>query len=202
MVSLKGEKAHEFVAGLDDEEVKRLLFDWELWARDAQLPPPGDWTTWLLMGGRGAGKTRAGAEWVRHLATRANPATPIALVGETLIEARAIMVEGVSGLLSVHPDEERPRFSRGILTWPNGVEAHLMSASDPDRFRGPQFAAAWCDEVAKWPEPEAAWDMLQFSLRLGERPRQIATTTPKPTPLIRRLLNDQRTVVTHLLNHP
>ena len=158
------------------------------------MPPEGDWTTWLMLGGRGSGKTRAGAEWVRALA--AAKVTPIALVGETMTEAIAVMIRGESGLLNVHPDEDRPVLKGASLVWPNGVEGVVMSASDPDRFRGPQFAAAWCDEVAKWPDAEAAWDMLQFGLRLGDKPRQLATTTPKPTRLLKRLLADPRTVVT------
>ncbi|WP_354038757.1 terminase family protein [Devosia sp. UYZn731] len=165
-----------------------------MWARADQLAPDGDWTTWLMLGGRGSGKTRAGAEWVRSLA--AAKVTPIALVGETMTEAIAVMVRGESGLLNVHPDEARPVLKGTSLIWPNGVEAMVMSASDPDRFRGPQFAAAWCDEVAKWPDAEAAWDMLQFGLRLGDKPRQLATTTPRPTRLLKRLLADPLTAVT------
>jgi len=184
------------VAALDDEIVKARYYNWRRWARPSQLPPAGDWTTWLLMGGRGAGKTRAGAEWVRGLARQR--VTPIALVGETMTEAVAVMINGVSGLRAVHPAAERPVLRGAVLTWPNGVEATVLSASDPDRFRGPQFAAAWCDEVAKWPDAEAAWDMLQFGLRLGDKPRQLATTTPRPVPLIRRLLADQHTVVTSM----
>src|SRR5690606_30632086 len=153
-------------------------------------PPPGDWTTWLLIGGRGSGKTRAGAEWVRGLA--AQGVTPIALVGETMTEAIAVMVRGESGLMRVTPHAERPRLVGTTLLWENGVEASVLSASDPERFRGPQFAAAWCDEVAKWPNAEAAWDMLQFGLRLGDRPRQLATTTPRPTKLLKRLLADEQ----------
>src|SRR5690606_26849982 len=123
-----------------------------------------------------------------------------ALVGETMSEARAIMVEGVSGILSVHPRSRRPRFdaARAMLVWPNGAEAWLMPANDPERFRGPQFAAAWCDELAKWPKAEAAWDLLQFGLRLGDRPRQMVTTTPKPTRLLKRLMAEPTTVITRM----
>ncbi|MDB5588297.1 MAG: Transfer Agent terminase protein [Devosia sp.] len=183
------------VAALTDEQAEAKYYGWaEVWARADQLAPDGDWTTWLMLGGRGSGKTRAGAEWVRSLA--AAKVTPIALVGETMTEAIAVMIRGESGLLNVHPDEERPVLKGTSLIWPNGVEAVVMSASDPDRFRGPQFAAAWCDEVAKWPDAEAAWDMLQFGLRLGDKPRQLATTTPKPTRLLKRLLADPLTTVT------
>jgi phage terminase large subunit-like protein len=160
------------------------------------MPPDGDWVTWLLMGGRGAGKTRAGAEWVRALA--ADGLGPIALVGESITEAIAVMVDGVSGLMAVSPPWERPKLSGATLQWPNGVTGTILGANDPERFRGPQFAAAWCDEVGKWPNAEAAWDMLQFGLRLGDRPRQLVTTTPRPTRLIKRLLADPSTVVTRM----
>ena len=181
---------------LSDAEIEELALDWPLWARREQLPPAGDWVTWLLMGGRGSGKTRAGAEWVRGLA--AAGVGPIALVGETITEAIAVMVEGQSGLMEATPRHERPKLSGAALHWPNGVSAMILGASDPERFRGPQFAAAWCDEIGKWPNAEAAWDMLQFGLRLGERPRQVATTTPRPTKLLKRLLADPQTVVTRM----
>jgi phage terminase large subunit-like protein len=183
---------------LDDGLAEEVFFNWRLWARAEQLPPEGDWTTWLLIGGRGSGKTRAGAEWVRALAAGPEPVSPIALVGETMTEAVAVMVKGESGLLRIHPEKERPVLKGNSLIWPNGAEAMIMSASDPDRFRGPQFAAAWCDEIAKWPSAEEAWDMLQFGLRLGSHPRQLATTTPRPTRLLKRLIGDEATAVTRM----
>ena len=191
------------IGGLSDEEVKSLEHEWLLWARKEQLAPRGNWTTWVLMGGRGSGKTRAGAEWVRQMAnaqSEQNRAGQIALVSETMSEARAIMVEGPSGILSIGPISERPKFdrTRNMLIWENGTRGLLMSAAEPDRFRGPQFDAAWCDELSKWPNAEAAWDMLQFGLRLGERPRQMVTTTPSPTRLIKRLLKDERCVFTRM----
>jgi hypothetical protein len=133
------------VAAKSNGEVEAQYYDWDKWALPKQRPPQGDWTTWLLMGGRGAGKTRAGAKWVRGLVRQR--IGPIALVGETIAEALAIMARGQSGLLNVHPELERPTLRGHQLIWPNGVEATLLSASDPDRFRGPQFAAAWCDEI-------------------------------------------------------
>ncbi|QQR41166.1 DNA-packaging protein [Devosia rhizoryzae] len=149
------------------------------------------------MGGRGSGKTRAGAEWVRGLARQ--EIGPIALVGETMGEALDIMVRGESGLLATCPDEERPVLKgNNRLVWPNKVEAMIMTASDPERFRGPQFAAAWCDEIGKWPRAEEAWDQLQFGLRLGDRPQQLATTTPRATPLIKRLVSDNQTRVVRM----
>ena len=179
---------------LDPLSAYALFYEWSTWAHRHQLPPPGDWTTWLLLGGRGAGKTRAGAEWVRQLAGQG--VTPIALVSETMAEAEAVMVRGPSGIFSVHPIAERPVLRGATLRWPNGVEALLLPAAEPERFRGPQFAAAWCDEIGKWPTAEQAWDMLQFGLRLGDRPRQMATTTPRPTKLLKRLMAEPGTVMT------
>jgi phage terminase large subunit-like protein len=161
------------------------------------------WTTWLMLGGRGAGKTRAGAEWLRAQALglppyAARPLGCLALVGESGHDAREVMIEGPSGLLAVSPRCERPSWtpSRRRLEWPSGAVAHVFSAEDPDSLRGPQFEAAWCDELAKWRHAEAAFDMLQFGLRLGTRPRQLVTTTPRPTLLIKRLLADAKTRVT------
>lgn len=174
-----------------------LLNDWLIWARDDQLPPSGDWRIWLLLGGRGAGKTRAGAEWVRGMATGAGPFTHrsvgrIALVGETYADVRDVMIEGVSGILAVHPKHDRPDWkkTRRQLEWSNGAIAQAFSSEDPDGLRGPQFDVAWSDEICKWRHPDQTWDMLQFGLRLGERPRQVVTTTPRPMPLIRRLMAD------------
>ena len=181
---------------LDPEEAASIYFDWPLWSDEPQREPAGNWTTWLLMGGRGSGKTRAGAEWVRQLA--AQGVTPIALVGQTMTEAIAVMVRGESGILWVHPPDERPKLRDNRLIWPNGVEAMVLSAANPEGFRGPQFAACWSDEVGKWPKAEAAWDNLQFTLRLGKRPRQMATTTPRPTKLLRRLLDDPQTATTRM----
>jgi phage terminase large subunit-like protein len=181
---------------IPEYRVEQSFFDWSIWAFPKQMPPEGDWTTWLLIGGRGSGKTRAGAEWVRKLAQER--IGPIALVGETMTEAISIMVRGESGILNVHPEAERPVLKGNGLYWPNGTEAMILSASDPERFRGPQFAAAWCDEVGKWPHSEDAWDQLQFGLRLGDRPRQLATTTPRPTKLMKRLLGDPQTRVVRM----
>jgi phage terminase large subunit-like protein len=192
---------------LSAAEAEFLLHDWQLWAREDQLPPPlsqsgGPWTTWLILGGRGAGKTRAGAEWVRGLALgrppfAGAPVERIALIGETLVDARAVMVDGPSGILAIHPRAERPIYnaSRRELTWPNGATARLFSADDPESLRGPQFGAAWADELAKWRYAQAAWDMLQFCLRLGEAPRQAVTTTPRPIPLLKQLIADPSVAV-------
>jgi phage terminase large subunit-like protein len=163
--------------------------DWRSIARPEQLPPAGDWSAWLYLGGRGAGKTRAGAEWVRFLA-EAGSVPRIALVGPTAADVRDVMVEGQSGLMSICPNSNRPTYepSKRRLTWPNGAQAALFSSEEPERLRGPQHGAAWCDELAAWRNVQAAWDNLQFGLRLGKRPRQVITTTPRPIKLLRDLI--------------
>lgn len=167
-------------------------------ARDPQRPPTGPWRTWLFMGGRGAGKTRAGAEWVRFSALRGG-CKRIALVGPTLNDVREVMIEGPSGVRAIERvDAERPDFnvSRRRLEWTNGAVGLVFSAEDPESLRGPQFDAAWCDEIAVWSRGEAVWNNLQFALRLGAQPRCIATTTPRPVPLVRRVISDGA-VMTH-----
>ena len=156
------------------------------------------------MGGRGAGKTRAGAEWVRSIAEGPTPhahgrARRIAIVGETVDQAREVMIFGESGILAVSPPDRCPQWISGrkMLLWPNGATAHLFSAHDPDALRGPQFDALWADELAKWKQGEDAWDMLQFALRLGENPQACVTTTPRNAPVLKDLLARNSTVVTH-----
>jgi len=191
----------------------RLDRDFVSLAHRHQEPPfaannGGPWTTWLALAGRGAGKTRLGAEWVRALVAGEGPyaerrALHIALVGETEHDVREVMIEGPAGLMRACPRRERPLWlpSRRRLQWPNGATAYAFSAEDPEQLRGPQFDAAWCDELAKWPYPDAAFDMLQFGLRLGARPRQLVTTTPRPLALIKRLVADPRTAVTRASTH-
>lgn len=196
------------LSDLTAAELRLILAHWPLWARADQLPPAASetgeaWRVWLILGGRGAGKTRTGAEWITARALgRTQDGTPparrIALVGETLGDVRRVMIEGISGLLGVGMPGERPHFepSKGQLTFASGAIAQVFSAEDPDSLRGPQFDAAWCDEVAKWRHPERTWDMLQFALRLGETPQMVATTTPRATPFLKRLIADAGTVVT------
>jgi phage terminase large subunit-like protein len=193
----------EFLLSQKDKWTETTGADFETLAHDYQRPPEransGEpWTTWLILGGRGAGKTRAGAEWVRGIALGDHTAR-IALIGETEHEVREVMVEGVSGLLAVHRGGEWPQWipARGWLEWKNGAVAQVFSAENYERLRGPQFSAAWLDELAKWRHAEATFDMLQFGLRLGERPRQVVTTTPRPIALLKRLIEDPRTAVTH-----
>ncbi|WP_454885148.1 GTA baseplate fiber-binding domain-containing protein [Sphingomonas oryzagri] len=185
------------VDAMAEEDAVAMLADWRFWARTAQLPPPGDWRIWLLMAGRGFGKTRAGAEWVRGIA-EADPDARIALVGATLADVRHVMVEGESGLLAIAPDVCRPRWepSIGRVRWPNGAEARPFAASEPEALRGPQHSHAWCDEIAKWANGQETWDNLAMGLRLGERPRMMATTTPRPVPLLRSLVERQDVALT------
>jgi len=163
--------------------------EWSFVARREQLAPEGDWRIWLMMAGRGFGKTRAGAEWVLGIA-KADPSARIALVGATLGEARSVMVEGASGLLSISPGWARPAYAPALrkLTWPNGAMATLFGAAEPESLRGPQFSHGWADEIAKWPFAESAWDNFMMTMRLGSAPRVIATTTPRPVALVRRLV--------------
>ena len=166
-----------------------LLHDWTVHARPEQLPPPGNWRIWLMMAGRGFGKTRAGAEWVRSVAERDGKAR-IALVGASQQEARAVMVEGESGLLAIAPWWDRPVWHPALrrLIWKSGAQAMLFGAADPESLRGPQFTHGWADELAKWPYAEGAWDNLMLGMRLGDFPRVLVTTTPRPVPLLRRLV--------------
>jgi phage terminase large subunit-like protein len=166
------------------------------------------WRVWLILGGRGSGKTRTGAEWVRSIACGHNApraaagstmesrsAQRIALVGKTLSDVRNVMIEGQSGLLAIHPAPERPLFepSKRRLTWPNGAIAELFAADEADGLRGPQFTAAWCDELVKWRGAEKAWDMLQFALRLGDAPQAVVTTTPRASALLKKIMADPAT---------
>jgi phage terminase large subunit-like protein len=175
-----------------------LELSWAATARQEQRMPPGDdWFCWLYEGGRGAGKTRSGSEATGEEA-RSGRAKRIALVAPTAADARDTMIEGESGILACSPNWCRPVYepSRRRLTWPNGAIATTFSAEEAERLRGPQHDFAWCDELAAWRDL-AAWDMLQFGLRLGRRPRCIVTTTPKPTKLFRDLLARPDVVVTH-----
>lgn len=165
-------------------------------ARDKQRPPDRDWFTWLILAGRGFGKTRTGAEWVRHK-IEAGQCKRMALVAPTAADARDVMVEGESGILAISPPGNRPVYepSKRRLTWPSGAIATLYSADEPDRLRGPQHDGAWCDEIAAWRYPDA-WDQLLFGLRLGQSPQICATTTPRPIPLVKSLLKDPKVAVT------
>ena len=170
------------------EQQHAMLYDWGVWCRPKQATPPGDWRVWLILAGRGFGKTRTGAEFVREQ-VNANNTGHMALVGATAADVRDTMIEGESGILRVFPPEQRPQYepSKRRITFHNGAVASAFSADEPDRLRGPNHDLAWADELASWRYPEA-WDMLMFGLRIGNHPRVIVTTTPKPVTTIRRLL--------------
>lgn len=176
------------------DELAKLEYDWTFWGRSNQQAPIGDWRTWLLLAGRGFGKTRTGAEWTRTAKERY---PRIALIAPTAADVRDVIVEGESGLLATSPPDDRPVYepSKRRITWQNGAQAACYSADEPERLRGPQHHAAWCDELCAWRYPEA-WDMLMFGLRLGSDPRVVVTTTPKPVKLIRELLKSPSTKVT------
>ena len=192
-----------FLDGLSDHALAALPYLFEFWALEHQLPPEGDWRSWVVMGGRGAGKTRAGAEWVRAQVEGATPLDEghcrrVALVGETFDQVRDVMVFGDSGILACCPPDRKPEWQAGRrrLVWPNGAVAECHSASSPQEMRGPQFDAAWVDELAKWHKGQEAWDMLQFGLRLGDNPRQVVTTTPRNVDVLKGILEASSTVVT------
>ncbi len=193
----------DFLSSLTEGGRIALPFLFEFWAHPHQLPPEGDWRSWVILGGRGAGKTRAGAEWVRAQVEGARPLSPgkckrIALIGETFDQAREVMVFGDSGILACSPPDRRPAWkaTRKCLVWPNGAEAMVFSASEPEALRGPQFDGAWVDELAKWKRGRDTWDMLQFGLRLGDQPRVCVTTTPRNVGVLKELLTLESTVVT------
>lgn len=195
LASLSATERAAILADLSDDECTALEFDWPFWARPNQLPPEGDWTTWLVMAGRGFGKTRTGAELTRREVEAGRSSRP-ALVAPTAGDARDIMVEGESGILAVSPPWFRPVYepSKRRLTWPNGARATLYSADEPDRLRGPQHDFAWGDEVAAWRYPDA-YDQLMFGLRLGAHPRAVFTTTPKPVLLVRSIVKDPTCII-------
>lgn len=201
--AMSEEEQEEALKKFSPEMMAHLRFDWKFWARPNQLIPEGDWTTWLILAGRGFGKTRTGAETIRQWVCGDTPLSKgryhkIALVAETAPDARDVMVEGPAGLLACHPKDFRPTYypSKRSVEWPNGAQAILFNAVEPDQLRGPQFDAAWCDELAKWRYASDTFDQLQFGLRLGDHPRQVITTTPRPIPVVRRLMNDANTFVT------
>lgn len=162
---------------------------WEFHAQDHQIPSREDWLIWLLMGGRGSGKTRTGAEWVREQVA-SHGKTRIALVAPTFNDAREVMLEGESGLCNIGYKAERPKFiaSRRRLEWPNGAVGHVYTAEDPDGLRGPQFDAAWADEFCAWSYPDETLSNLRLALRLGDDPRLVITTTPKPIAALKTLM--------------
>ena len=185
----------ELLKNTTPEVAAELLFRWDFWARPEQLPPRCNWLIWLVLSGRGWGKTRTGAEWVRFIACGKTPLAPgkckrIAIVGETAADCRDVLAQGDSGILSVHPKDFRPIYAQSTrsMTWPNGAKAFFYNGTEPDQLRGPNHDAAWVDELCKYRYGRECWDQLQFGLRLGDRPQQLITTTPRPIPIIRDLV--------------
>lgn len=200
-----GRSLDQAINDFSAKECRRLLYDWRFWARPNQLAPAGDWFCWLVLAGRGFGKTRMGAEWVREFVEGRSPLmapgkkSRIAFLSQTLIDAREVMVDGESGIVATSRPGFRPSYetSRRRLVWPNGATATLYSAEEPDQLRGPQHHLAWGDELAKWRNQDAVWANLLMGLRLGEAPRVMVTTTPRPTRLVKRLVADPTTAVTY-----
>ena len=193
-----GEKLRRtLVKKLDQAERNSFDYVWEYAARREQLPPPGDWRVWMIMAGRGFGKTRAGAEWVRMIAEN-HPDARIALISSSLAEARAVMVEGESGLLAVCRPGSKPIYEPSLhrLRFASGAQAQLFSAAEPETLRGPQHSHCWCDEIGKWPlsneRATRCWDNMMLGLRLGDDPRVAVTTTPRAVPLVQRLAAQAR----------
>lgn len=182
------------IDGLTPQQLNNLRYDWQFWARDKQLPPPGDWRYWVIVAGRGFGKTRTGAEWVR---SQVQHYPMVNLIGATADDARDIMIEGESGLLAICPDDERPEYkpSKRRLEWPNGARSLIFTADEPERLRGKQHMKLWADELAAWRYPEA-WAQAMLGLRLGNNPQACVTTTPRPTKMVLSLLNHPKATIT------
>ena len=216
MAQLQTKITADVLRGLPDEEVADILkqlgpqkaeelrHDWGFWARPEQLEPSGSWNTWVALAGRGWGKTRAGAEWVRHRIRSGDKI--VHCVAPTKGDVRRVMVEGDSGLLNVCWSGDETYRGKHIgfpvwsptnnsLTWENGAKAVFFSAEDPERLRGPQAYSAWCDELCAWRNAQDTWDMMMFGLRLGKHPKVFVTTTPKTTKLIRTILDDEKTTI-------
>ncbi|HEX8526195.1 terminase large subunit domain-containing protein, partial [Allosphingosinicella sp.] len=185
---LPSEGRKQLMRRWNDQKLAYFETNWECRGRGSQQEPKGDWRVWLIMAGRGFGKTRAGAEWIHSMAKV--PDARIALVGPTEDEARAVMVEGPSGVLSTADPLSRPVWepSRGVLAWSSGARGFVYSGANPEALRGPEHDFAWCDEIAKWARLDESWDNLMFGLRRGRFPRVLATTTPRPIPFLRKLI--------------
>lgn len=195
LASLPEQERIKILNSFSDERLNLLKYDWEFWGRPNQLEPPGDWKIWLILAGRGWGKTRTGAEFVLKKIKEGH--RRVALVAPTAADARDVMVEGESGILAISPPWDMPNYepSKRRITWNNGAIATLYAAERPDRLRGPQHDLFWADELATWKYLET-WDMLMFGLRLGDNPMGIVTTTPRPIKLLKELIKEKNTHVT------
>ncbi len=196
------DKLETIYNGIDTEGVDKAvqnLFNWRAPynARPKQVAPEGEWTNWLILAGRGFGKTRTGAEWIRER-VESGVAKRIAIIGKTPADVRDVMIEGESGILSISPPWNTPDYqpSRRRILWANGATAHIFSSYEPDQLRGPQFDTAWCDELASWEYPQETWDNLMFGLRLGTNPQVVITTTPRPLQLLKNIRDSKNSKVT------
>ncbi|MDE1987431.1 MAG: DNA-packaging protein [Alphaproteobacteria bacterium] len=194
MSALPPLKRSKLLKSLDKSDARDLLHGWRTWAGDAQLPPTGNWRTWLFLGGRGAGKTRAGAEWIAE-GVRRGTMRRVGLVGATFADARSVMIEGEAGLLRATPDADFEPSNRRVL-WRNGAVGDVLTAEAPDIIRGHQFDAVWADEFCKWSDPQHALDMLLMALRLGKKPRMVVTTTPRNIIPLKALMTAPGAVMT------
>lgn len=201
-----GEDLEALLLQLGPAKAEELAYTWPFWARPQQIAPTGDWNTWFINAGRGFGKTRAGVEWVRGLVKKGYKR--VAAIAATNSDIERVMINGESGFLSRCWSGDKtdkgvpmgkPIWSptKRLLTWENGAYVQFFSAEEPERLRGPQFEAAWCDELAAWNRDRDTWDMLQFCLRLGKHPQVCVTTTPKPTKLVRDIMKNPKTIVTY-----
>lgn len=197
LASLPESERTPLLQSLTERQAEELLWDWRAWARPNQIQPEGDWLTWLVLAGRGFGKTRCGAEFIREEVTSGR-AKRIALVAETQKDLEEVMVFGDSGIMSVFPPRQKPVATKRPvrIEFHNGAIALGYNATEPDQLRGPQFDCAWCDELAKWRYARETWDMLQFGLRLGKRPRQVITTTPRPIGVLKEIIEAKTTTIT------
>lgn len=197
LASLPVEERLAAISELSEDEAQTILYTWRVWARPDQLEPKEEYDVWLLLGGRGSGKTRTGAETVRSW-IEDRGLSRLAFVAETKADTRDVMVEGESGLLAISPPWNYPNYepSKRLVTWPNGAEALLFSGDDPDQLRGPQFEAAWVDELAKFRYAQQTWDNLELSVRLGFHPRKLVTTTPRNIQVIKDLVVDPYCITT------
>jgi phage terminase large subunit-like protein len=182
---------------MSPKDLDRFKYDWYVLARESQLPPAGDWTVWSLCSGRGSGKTWTGANWVKER-IESGVSRRMALIARTPADVRDTMVQGESGILAISRPDFMPEYQPGSrrVSWPNGAFALCFSSFQPELLRGPQFDSAWCDEVSAWEYALETWDNLMLALRLGDDPRCVATFTPKPTAIVRRLLSDSNVAVT------
>src|SRR6185503_41296 len=193
LASLPEAEREALLSSLTPQAIASLKYDWAFWARPDQLPPEGDWDNWMILSGRGWGKTRTGSEWIR-LKAEQYPGCRIALVAETAADARDVMILGDSGLIAIDPNLTEDSWSptNRRLTWPNGSQAWVYNGTEPDQLRGPQHHFGWVDELAKFRYMNEAWDQLAFGMRLGIHPQIMITTTPRPLPLIKKLMEDKR----------